>query len=104
MLESSNLHYLHSLKDPRIYMSLASDKLDTIRQQVQYHLDKAEESQLTPAQERSLCDAIKARLRAENALMVVHAHHQIYVPVLLDSRHQDAQVKSEITGITYVYC
>jgi quinolinate synthase len=81
MLESSNLHHLHSPKDPRIHMSLASDKLDTIRQQVQYHLDKAEESQLTPAQERSLCDAIKSRLRAENAVLIAH----YYTPPIIQA-------------------
>ena len=51
-------------------MSLASEKLETIRQQVQYHLDVAEDKQLSPAQERALCDTIKARLQAENAVLI----------------------------------
>jgi quinolinate synthase len=53
-------------------MSLASDKLTSIRDQVQYHLDHAEKKQLSPEQERSLKDQIKARLQQENAVIVAH--------------------------------
>ena len=53
-------------------MSLASDKLETIREQVQRHLDHAEEKKLTPAEERVLKDSIKARLERENAVIVAH--------------------------------
>ena len=53
-------------------MSIASDKLETIRQQVQYHLDHAEQNKLSPEQERSLKDQIKARLEQENAVIVAH--------------------------------
>ena len=53
-------------------MSIASDKLETIRQQVQYHLDHAEQNKLNPEQERSLKDQIKARLERENAVIVAH--------------------------------
>jgi len=53
-------------------MSLASDKLATIREQVQYHLDHAVKKALTPAQERSLRDDIKAMLERENAVIVAH--------------------------------
>ena len=53
-------------------MSLASEKLETIRQQVQYHLDQGEQKKLSPAQERALCDAIKARLKRENAVLIAH--------------------------------
>jgi quinolinate synthase len=53
-------------------MSLASDKLETIRQQVQHHLDYAEQKKLSPEQERSLKDRIKARLERENAVIVAH--------------------------------
>ncbi|MFT6052319.1 MAG: quinolinate synthase [Halioglobus sp.] len=53
-------------------MSIATDKLETIRQQVQSHLDKAEEKQLGPDQERLLCDAIKENLARENAVLVAH--------------------------------
>jgi quinolinate synthase len=53
-------------------MSLASDKLQTIREQVQSHLDAAQQSQLTPQQERVLKDQIKDQLAAENAVIVAH--------------------------------
>src|SRR5210317_699848 len=53
-------------------MSLASDKLETIRQQVQYHLDHAERQKLSPEQERVLKDQVKARLKQENAVIVAH--------------------------------
>lgn len=53
-------------------MSLASEKLKTIRDQVQYHLDRAEQKQITPEQEQSLKNQIKARLQEENAVIVAH--------------------------------
>jgi len=53
-------------------MSLASEKLDTIRQQVQYHLDKTEENRLTPSREREICDTIKGQLKRENAVLIAH--------------------------------
>jgi quinolinate synthase len=53
-------------------MSIASDKLETIRQQVQYHLDQAELKKLSPEQERALKDQIKIRLEQENAVIVAH--------------------------------
>lgn len=53
-------------------MSIASDKLETIRQQVQFHLDHAEKQQLTPEQESALTEQIRARLKAENAVIVAH--------------------------------
>lgn len=53
-------------------MSIASDKLETIRQQVQYHLDHEAQKQLSPAQENELREQIKARLVEENAVIVAH--------------------------------
>jgi quinolinate synthase len=53
-------------------MSLASDKLETIRAQVQYHLDHAEQKKLSALQERSLKDQIKTTLERENAVLVAH--------------------------------
>ncbi len=53
-------------------MSLATDKLEIIREQVQYHLDHAEQKKLSPAQEEALKDEIKARLVKENAVIVAH--------------------------------
>jgi quinolinate synthase len=53
-------------------MTLASDKLDTIRQQVQRHLDQAERAKPTADQERTLREQVKALLRRENAVIVAH--------------------------------
>ena len=53
-------------------MSIASDKLETIRKQVQVHLDNAQRHELSPEQERELCARIGERLRAENAVIVAH--------------------------------
>lgn len=53
-------------------MSIATDKLETIRQQVQYHLDHAEQKRLSPAQEAELVARIKQRLKDENAVIVAH--------------------------------
>ena len=53
-------------------MSLASEKLETIRQQVQYHLDHAQKKRLSPQQERELIEQIKSRLIRENAVLIAH--------------------------------
>jgi quinolinate synthase len=53
-------------------MSLASDKLEVIRQQVQFHLDNEAKKQLSPAQEEELRELVKARLIKENAVIVAH--------------------------------
>ena len=53
-------------------MSLASDKLETIRQQVQYHLDHAEQNKLSPEQEEQLKEQIKRQLDEHNAVIVAH--------------------------------
>ncbi len=53
-------------------MSIATDKLESIRQQVQYHLDHAEQKRLTPEQQADLKEQIKARLEEENAVIVAH--------------------------------
>ena len=53
-------------------MSLASDKLETIRQQVQFHLDHAEKKKLSADQERDLVAQIKTRLVKENAVLIAH--------------------------------
>ncbi len=53
-------------------MSIATDKLESIRQQVQYHLDHAEQRRLSPEQEDALKERIKARLIEENAVIVAH--------------------------------
>ncbi|MCB1845181.1 MAG: quinolinate synthase NadA, partial [Halioglobus sp.] len=53
-------------------MSIATDKLEAIRLQVQSHLDQAEQAALTPEQERVLTERIKAMLLRENAVIVAH--------------------------------
>ncbi len=53
-------------------MTIASDRLQAIREQVQYHLDKAEPEKLTPERQRELTDSIKAQLKAHNAVIVAH--------------------------------
>ena len=53
-------------------MNIAAKKLESIRQQVQYHLDEAEENQLSGEQERLLCSSIKKNLARENAVLVAH--------------------------------
>ena len=65
-------------------MSLASEKLKTIRDQVQYHLDRAEQQQLTPEQEQSLKNQIKARLQQENAVIVAHYYTSPAVQALAE--------------------
>jgi quinolinate synthase len=53
-------------------MSIATDKLEIIRQQVQYHLDHEAQKRLSPAQEQELREQIKATLVRENAVVVAH--------------------------------
>ena len=53
-------------------MSIATDKLEIIREQVQFHLDHAERKRLTPEQESALKEQIKERLVRENAVLVAH--------------------------------
>jgi len=53
-------------------MSIATEKLEVIREQVQHHLDKAEQKKLTPDQERALKDKIREQLERENAVIVAH--------------------------------
>ena len=53
-------------------MSIASDKLEIIRQQVQHHLDREERKRLSPAREEELRERVKAALARENAVIVAH--------------------------------
>ena len=65
-------------------MSIASDKLETIRQQVQYHLDHEAQKQLSPAQESELREQIKARLVKENAVIVAHYYTAAAIQALAE--------------------
>jgi quinolinate synthase len=53
-------------------MSLASDKLETIRNQVQHHLDRAEQKKLSADEEQLLKERIKLVLARENAVIIAH--------------------------------
>ncbi|MCB1701359.1 MAG: quinolinate synthase, partial [Halioglobus sp.] len=53
-------------------MSIASDKLEIIRQQVQYHLDHEALRHMDPAREEALREQVKASLVRENAVLVAH--------------------------------
>jgi len=53
-------------------MTIASDRLQAIREQVQFHLANQEPDELTPARKRELTDRIRADLQANNAVIVAH--------------------------------
>ncbi len=53
-------------------MSIAADRLEVIRIQVQEHLDHAEQHKLSEEQKRFLMERIKAQLKRENAVLVAH--------------------------------
>ncbi len=53
-------------------MSIATDRLETIRLQVQQHLDHAGQKQLSEDQKRTLIGQIKDDLEREDAVLVAH--------------------------------
>lgn len=53
-------------------MTIASDRLQLIREQVQHHLDKAQPDALSAEREAALLQQIRERLSAENAVLVAH--------------------------------
>ena len=53
-------------------MSIASDRLAVIRKQVEDHLDHAEQHTLSDERAEELREQIKARLVAEDAVLVAH--------------------------------
>jgi len=53
-------------------MSLASDKLQAIRLQVQQHLDSAAQQALSPEQESALVERIRSELARQDAVLVAH--------------------------------
>ncbi|WP_439100648.1 quinolinate synthase NadA [Congregibacter sp.] len=53
-------------------MTIASDRLQAIREQVQHHLDKDAAKQLSPEERRVLIAKIKEQLTAHNAVVVAH--------------------------------
>jgi quinolinate synthase len=65
-------------------MTLAAEKLELIRTQVQAHLDSAEQKKLSPEQERALKDEIKLLLERENAVIVAHYYTSPEVQALAE--------------------
>jgi quinolinate synthase len=53
-------------------MSIATDKLEIIREQVQKHLDMAEENKLSAPRQAQLNEQIRAALKREDAVLVAH--------------------------------
>lgn len=53
-------------------MTIASDRLQSIREQVQHHLDKATPAQLSPERERELIAQIREQLEENNAALIAH--------------------------------
>lgn len=53
-------------------MSIANDRLQVIRKQVEQHLDHAEKARLSEQQVRELKDDISAQLQREDAVLVAH--------------------------------
>ncbi len=66
-------------------MSIATDKLEAIRLQVQSHLDQAEQAELTPEQERELGSRIRALLERENAVIVAHYYTSPAIQALAEA-------------------
>lgn len=65
-------------------MSIASDKLEVIRGQVQFHLDHLEQKKLTAEQETDLKADIRALLERENAVLVAHYYTAPAIQALAD--------------------
>ena len=53
-------------------MTIASDRLQAIREQVQFHLDQATPEPLSAERQRELTDQIKQNLEKHNAVIVAH--------------------------------
>ncbi|MEM0952959.1 MAG: quinolinate synthase NadA [Pseudomonadota bacterium] len=65
-------------------MSIATDRLITIRRQVEAHLDKTEDARLSEAEAIVLRDRIKARLKAEDAVLVAHYYTEPEIQALAE--------------------
>ena len=53
-------------------MSIAQEKLEQIRAQVQSHLDSRQTAELTAARKAALESTIRGHLKAHNAVIVAH--------------------------------
>ncbi len=56
----------------QLFMSIAEEKLISIREQVQHHLTRGAQTPINPAVQAQLEDEIRARLVRENAVLVAH--------------------------------
>lgn len=65
-------------------MSLATEKLETIRLEVQQHLDAAERQALSPEQERALKERISGLLKQHNAVIVAHYYTSPQIQALAE--------------------
>ena len=65
-------------------MSIATDKLETIRLQVQQHLDAHEQETLSPAAEEGLRRRITQLLEEHNAVMVAHYYTSPQIQALAE--------------------
>lgn len=65
-------------------MSLATEKLETIRLEVQQHLDAAERQSLSPEQERALKERISGLLKQHNAVIVAHYYTSPQIQALAE--------------------
>lgn len=65
-------------------MSIASEKLEVIRAQVQTHLDQIEQTKLTPDQEDALKQSIREQLQRENAVLIAHYYTSPVIQALAD--------------------
>ncbi len=65
-------------------MSIATEKLEIIRRQVQAHLDHEEANQLSPERERDLKAKIREQLQAHNAVIVAHYYTSPVVQALAE--------------------
>ncbi|MEO0436622.1 MAG: quinolinate synthase NadA [Pseudomonadota bacterium] len=65
-------------------MTIAVERLDAIREQVQVHLDNAAEKRLSPQRKRELTDQIKANLKQQNAVIVAHYYCEPEIQALAE--------------------
>lgn len=66
-------------------MTIASDRLQSIRAQVQQHLDTAQPGDIPPERERELTEKITRLLAAENAVIVAHYYTAPQIQALAEA-------------------
>ena len=65
-------------------MSIASERLVEIRNQVQRHLDRNQSPKYSQTQKKSLVSRIKTQLEQENAVLVAHYYTDPDIQALAD--------------------